>query len=94
MDMQNNSGINPNKLGAGQVLQTLRSFGMSNLDSELLADCINVRKSCMWQNNEEISDEGIAKTKEFLAQNRLGINVEISPSGMGKYIWEAKIAKY
>jgi len=85
--------INPNKLNISQVMSTFRSFGLSQLDSELLADCINVQKSCTWQNNDEVTDEAIAKTKQFLMQNQLGINVEVSSARFGKYIWETTKVK-
>jgi len=80
--------INPNKLNITKVMDSFRNFGISQLDSELLADCINVQKSCSWQNNDEISEDAIAKTKEFLLENKLGITVQITPSKYGKFIWE------
>jgi len=85
--------INPNKLGINKVMETFRGYGLSQLDSELLADCINVQKACSWQNNEEITDEAIAKTKEFLSQNQLGVTVEVTPARFGKYIWETTKVK-
>ena len=85
--------INPNKLNINQVMDTFRGFGLSQLDAELLADCINVQKACSWQNNEEITDEAILKTKDFLKQNQLGIAVEVTPARFGKYIWETTKVK-
>jgi len=82
--------LNPNKLTIPQVLESFRSFGLSQLDSELLADCINVQKACTWQNNDDITDEAVAKAKAFLNENKLGILVEVTPSRFGKFIWETK----
>lgn len=80
--------INPNKLTIPQVMQNFRDFGLSQLDAELLTDCINVQKACTWQNNDEITDDALEKTKVFLKQNNLGISVEVTPARFGKYIWE------
>jgi D-alanyl-D-alanine carboxypeptidase len=85
--------LNPNNLKINQVMDSLRSFGVSQLDAELLADCINVQKACTWQNNDELSDEAIEKTKAFLNQNQLGIAVEITPGRFGKFIWETTKVK-
>ena len=80
--------INPNNLNIAQVMDSFKSFGLSQLDSELLADCINVQKACSWQNNDDVTEEAIAKTKEFLLENKLGINVQVTPARFGKFIWE------
>lgn len=85
--------INPNKLSITQVMDSFRNFGLSQLDSELLADCINVQKACSWQNNEEITDEALARAKEFLMENKLGIVVQVTPARFGKYIWETTKVK-
>ena len=82
--------LNPNKLTIPQVMESFREFGLSKLDSELLADCINVQKACTWQNNDDITDEAVAKAKAFLNENKLGILVEVTPSRFGKFIWETK----
>ncbi|PIT84529.1 hypothetical protein COU37_02885 [Candidatus Micrarchaeota archaeon CG10_big_fil_rev_8_21_14_0_10_45_29] len=85
--------LNPNKLTIPQVMESFREFGLSKLDSELLADCINVQKACTWQNNDEITDEAVEKAKAFLNENKLGILVEVTPSRFGKFIWETKKEK-
>ena len=85
--------INPNKLSITQVMDSFRNFGLSQLDSELLADCINVQKACSWQNNDETTDEAIAKAKEFLMENKLGIAVQVTPVKYDKYIWETTKVK-
>ncbi|MFH0927407.1 MAG: hypothetical protein V1822_02400 [Candidatus Micrarchaeota archaeon] len=85
--------INPNKLTIPQVLDSFKSFGLSKLDSELLTDCINVQKACSWQNNDEITDEGVIKAKEFLKQNQLGIDLQVTPAKFGKFIWETTKVK-
>ncbi len=80
--------VNPNNLNINQVMDAFKNFGLSQLDSELLADCINVQKACTWQNNDEITDQAILKTKNFLSENKLGIAVEVTPARFGKFIWE------
>jgi len=87
-------GLNPNKLSGTAVHQHLRSLGISELDSSLITDCVNVHKACSWQNNEEVGDSAVASARKFLAENRLGIDVMMSPARFGKFIWEVSLVKH
>jgi len=83
--------LNPNKLNGAQVMERLRGIGLSQLDAGLVTDCVNVHKAVMWQNTDEVSDAQVASAKKFLAENRLGISLEVTPGRFGKYIWETKL---
>jgi len=87
-------GLNPNKLSGTQVHAHLRSLGLSKLDASLITDCVNVHKSCSWQNNEEATDSAVATARKFLAENKLGVDVVMAPARFGKYIWEVTLAKH
>ena len=87
-------GLNPNKLSGTQVHTHLRSLGLSELDSSLIADCINVHKSCSWQNNDEVTSNAVEAARKFIAENKLGVDVKMSPARYGKYIWEVSIVKH
>ncbi len=87
------STLNPNKLKGSDVMSNLRSIGLSQLDAELVTDCVNVQKACMWQNTDEVTDAQISAAKEFLVKNRLGINVEVTNARFGKYIWETTLVR-
>ncbi|VVC01961.1 Uncharacterised protein [uncultured archaeon] len=88
------ASLNPNKLNGQAVLAELKSMGISKLDAELVTDCVNVHKACVWQNTDEVSDAQVAAARKFLADNRLGISLEVTPGRFGKYIWETKLARY
>ena len=87
------AALNPNKLNGQAVLAELQGIGLSKLDAELVTDCVNVHKACVWQNTDEVSDAQIAAARKFLQDIRLGISLEVSPGRFGKYIWETKLAK-
>lgn len=86
-------GINPNKLSGTQVNQYLRSLGFSELDASLVTDCANVHKSCLWQNTDEVSDSSLASARKFMAENKLGIDVKMTPARFGKFIWEVTLVR-
>lgn len=87
-------GLNPNKLSGTQVHQHLRGLGISELDASLISDCINVHKSCSWQNNDEVTDTAVASARKFILDNRLGVDVKMSPARFGKFIWEVSLVKH
>ncbi|VVB56771.1 Uncharacterised protein [uncultured archaeon] len=76
------------------MLAELRRIGLSQLDAELVTDCVNMHKAVVWQNTDEVSDAQMAAVKKFLDDNRLGISVEVTPGRFGKMMWETKLAKY
>lgn len=87
------ASLNPNKLSGQAVLAELKTIGLSKLDAELVTDCVNVHKACVWQNTDEVSDAQLAAAKKFLQDNRLGVILEVTAGRFGKYIWEVKLAK-
>lgn len=86
--------LNPNKLNGAQVLRELRCFGIPELDAGLIADCVNMHKACVWQNTDEPKEEAVRAANRFLSDNKLGIQVEMTPGRWGgKFIWETKISR-
>ncbi len=85
--------LNPNKLKGSDVMAALKAYGLSQLDAELVTDCVNVQKACMWQNTDDVTPEQAAAVKEFLLKNHLGINVEVTNARFGKYIWETTLVR-
>ncbi|MDE1798569.1 MAG: hypothetical protein KGH63_04140, partial [Candidatus Micrarchaeota archaeon] len=53
--------LNPNKLKGAQVVEALRGFGISKLDSDLVVDCVNMHKACTWQNTDDVTAEAVAR---------------------------------
>lgn len=72
------------------IRQKLMECGIPKLDAELIVDCINVGKSQMWQNNEEVTAEGMAAANKYIAENGYGVFVKAEPARFGKVIWEVK----
>lgn len=87
------AALNPNRLNGQQVLAQLQGLGLSKLDAELVTDCVNVHKACVWQNTDEVSPAQVAAAQKFLVDNRLGIVLEVTPGRFGKFIWETKLAR-
>lgn len=83
--------FNPNKLKGNDVLAELRRIGFSKLDADLVTDCVNVHKACMWQNTDEVTSEQVAVAQKFLRDNRLGINLSVESGRFGKFIWETTL---
>ncbi|MEM3362134.1 MAG: hypothetical protein QXH71_00870 [Candidatus Anstonellaceae archaeon] len=75
-----------------ELFNNLKTFGISQLDASLIADCINMKKECTWQNNDPITQEAINKADEYIKTN-FGFSVKITPSRFDKYIWEVKKIK-
>ncbi|MCX8163535.1 MAG: hypothetical protein N3D10_03190 [Candidatus Micrarchaeota archaeon] len=73
-----------------ELYNTLKSFGLSQLDASLVADCINMKKECSWQNNDPITDQAVEKANKFIKENNFGFSISVSPSRFDKYIWEVK----
>ncbi len=78
------------KLTPRQVHDAVMSFGASDLDAGLVADCLNVGKSTTWMNNDPVSDSINEKLASFLKENGYGFEIKVSPVRMGKYIWDVK----
>ncbi|MFN3909721.1 MAG: hypothetical protein ACK4J0_00620 [Candidatus Anstonellaceae archaeon] len=73
-----------------EVFNQLKSFGLSELDASLVADCINHKKECSWQNNDLITSEAVEKANKYLIENKLGLIISVNPSRFDKFIWETK----
>jgi hypothetical protein len=73
-----------------QVHDTVMSFGVSDLDAGLVADCLHVGKSTSWMNNDPVSSEAPDKIALFLREHGYGFEITITPVRMGKYIWDVK----
>ena len=73
-----------------EIHDKLMSFGVSDLDAGLVADCLNVGKSTTWMNNEEVPGNINELIGGFIAQNGYKFRVTVTPARMGKYIWDVK----
>ena len=82
-----------NKFTVQQVADELKSYGFSELDANLVTDCVNIGKSCTWQNNDEIKAESVIKAQKYLKENNLGIALDVFVGKFGKFIWETKVVK-
>ena len=60
------------KLTPKEVHDRLMSFGASDLDAGLVADCLHVGKSTTWMNNEQVPDNMNEKLSSFLKENGYG----------------------
>ncbi len=78
------------KMTPKQVHDKLMSFGVSDLDAGLVADCLNVGKSTTWMNNDPVSQEAPEKIAAFLKEQGFGFEITISPVKMDKFIWDVK----
>ncbi|MCX8197634.1 MAG: hypothetical protein N3F07_00345 [Candidatus Micrarchaeota archaeon] len=83
----------PARLTPKQVYDRLVSYGVSDLDAGLVADCINVGKSTTWMNNDPVAEDINQKLAQFLKEHRLGFEITVTPVKMGKYIWDVKKRK-
>ena len=72
-----------------QVHDSIMSFGASDLDAGLVADCLHVGKSTTWMNNDPVSDSINEKLAGFLKQNGYGFEITVTPT-RGRYIWDVK----
>ena len=73
-----------------QVHDAVMSFGVSDLDAGLVADCLHVGKSTTWMNNDPVSDSINERLAIFLKQHGYGFEITVTPVRMGKYIWDVK----
>ena len=73
-----------------QVHNKVMSFGASDLDAGLVADCLHVGKSTTWMNNDPVSDNINEKLAEFIKEHGYGFEITVSPARFGKYIWDVK----
>ncbi len=78
------------KLTPRQVHDALMSFGASDLDAGLVADCLHVGKSTTWMNNDEVPSDINAKLSAFLKENGYGFEITVTSVKMGKFIWDVK----
>jgi hypothetical protein len=78
------------KLTPKEVHDRVMSFGASDLDAGLVADCLHVGKSTSWMNNEQVSDNINEQLSVFLKENGYGFEIVVTPVKMGKYIWDVK----
>ncbi len=73
-----------------EVHDTVMSFGVSDLDAGLIADCLNVGKSTTWMNNDPVADNINERLGAFLKEKGYGFEITVTPVRMGKYIWDVK----
>jgi len=73
-----------------EVHATMMSFGVSDLDAGLVADCLHVGKSTTWMNNDPVADNINDKVDAFLKEHGYGFEITVTPVRMGKYIWDVK----
>ncbi len=78
------------KLSPKEVHDKLMSFGASDLDAGLVADCLHVGKSTTWMNNEQVPESINEKLSAFLKENGYSFDIVVTPVKMGKYIWDVK----
>lgn len=78
------------KLTPKEVHDKIMSFGASDLDAGLVADCLNVGKSTSWMNNEQAADNINEKLAAFLKENGYAFEIIVTPVKIGKYIWDVK----
>jgi len=68
----------------------LISFGISDLDAGLIADCLNVKKSTKWMNNDPVPENINEILSKFLKENNFNFEIVVSEVKFGKYIWDVK----
>ena len=73
-----------------EVHDTVMSFGASDLDAGLVADCLHVGKSTTWMNNDQVADNINERLASFLKEHGYGFEITVTPVKMGKYIWDVK----
>ena len=73
-----------------EVHDAIISFGASDLDAGLVADCLHVGKSTTWMNNDPVSDNINERLAIFLKEKGYGFEITVTPVRMGKYIWDVK----
>lgn len=73
-----------------EVHDRVMSFGVSDLDAGLIADCLNVGKSTTWMNNDPVADNINEKLAEFIKEHGYGFEITVTPARFGKYIWDVK----
>ncbi|MEM4634078.1 MAG: hypothetical protein QW275_02895 [Candidatus Anstonellaceae archaeon] len=78
------------KLTPLQVRDKIMSYGVSDLDAGLIADCINVGKSTTWMNNDPVAEDINQKLAEFLKEHGFGFEITVTPVKMDKYIWDVR----
>lgn len=73
-----------------EVHDRVTSFGVSDLDAGLIADCLHVGKSTTWMNNDPVSEDINERLAGFLKEHGYGFEITVTPVKMGKYIWDVK----
>ena len=77
-----------------QIHEKLIEMGVSNLDAELVVNCINRKSAYTWLNTDPITREQVRKVNEFIMQNSMGVRIELSEVPyQGKYIWDVKVER-
>ena len=77
-------------LNPKEVHDKVMSFGVSDLDAGLIADCLNVGKSTTWMNNDPVADNAGERIRAFLNEYGYGFEVTVTPARFDKFIWEVK----
>lgn len=75
-----------------QVMDTLKSAGITEHDALVIADCILTRKSCSWINTDPVDERMVEDLNDVIASKSYGVKVLVQPiPTRSKYIWEVKI---
>lgn len=81
--------LSVSKLTPKEVHDKVMSFGASDLDAGLVADCLHVGKSTTWMNNDPVSDSINESFASFLKENGYGFEITVTPA-RGRFIWDVK----
>jgi len=84
-------GIVPARVDGIAIRAKFMEYGIPQLDAELIVDCINVRKSQLWQNDGEVTEAAVSAMNKYILDNNYGVVVKAEPARFGKIIWEVKL---
>lgn len=74
-----------------EIHSSILTAGLSQLDSDLIADCVMHDKCMSWMNNDEPKAGAVDFANSELLKDNLNLKIECSfHSRSGKYIWEVK----
>lgn len=73
------------------IYKNILSFGISEVDAQVILDCIVAKRSCSWVNNDHVDEKTLKALDDYIIANNFNISIKVDAvPTRNKYVWEIK----
>lgn len=77
---------------ASEVMEQLKSIGITEHDAQVITDCVITRRSCSWVNTDPVDEKVLRDLHDLIKKSNYGVQITVQPvPTRSKYIWEVRV---